>query len=58
MGLIDLIPLKLAKAGWYNGDYQKILNTPIDIIMNIWHYDAFCYEYEKELNLINYNKDD
>lgn len=35
------------------GDYNKILATPIDVIMNIWNYGIFKYEYEKELNLIN-----
>lgn len=55
--MIDVIPLKLARAGYFGGDYLKILNTPVDVIMNIWNYDIFCYEYEKELNIINLQKD-
>ena len=57
IGMIDVIPLKLARAGYFGGDYLKILNTPVDVIMNIWNYDIFCYEYEKELNIINLQKD-
>ena len=39
------------------GDYMKILKTPIDVIIKLWHYILFCREYEDEFYLINNQKD-
>lgn len=44
--------------GINNGDYLKILATPIDVIMNIWNYINFKNEYEKEMHLINTQQKD
>ena len=44
VGLIDIIPLRLMSEGVMGGDYMKILDTPIDVIMNIWNYINFKQE--------------
>lgn len=46
----------LAKAGWFNGNPSAIDNTPVDEVINAYHYEIFCREYEMtefELNREN-----
>lgn len=33
--------MRLAKAGYYNGNPEKILTAPIDIIINILEYEKY-----------------
>lgn len=45
--------MTLAKAGWLGSDPEKILNAPVDIVINAFHYEMFTREYESthfELN--------
>jgi len=46
------IAFRLAKAGYYNGDPQKILKAPIDIIIGILNYEAFEMDLKEAWNEI------
>lgn len=47
--------MTLAKSGYFNSDPQKILETPIDLVMKTYHYEIFAREYEE--TYIELNKD-
>lgn len=36
----------LAKAGWFNGDPSAVDTAPINEVINAYHYEVFCREYE------------
>ena len=57
VGLIEIIPLRLMKEGIMGGDYLKIISTPVDVIIKLWHYIQFCNDYENEMYNINTQKD-
>lgn len=40
------IALTLAKSGLFGGNPQTVLNTPVDIVLEAYHYEAFCKVYE------------
>jgi hypothetical protein len=47
------IALRLAKAGWWQGDPGKVLKAPSDEVMAAFQYENFLSEYERmtyELN--------
>ena len=47
------IALRLAKAGWWQGDPGKVLNAPVDDVLGALQYDNFLNDYERmtfELN--------
>lgn len=48
-----LISVKLAKAGYFNGDPEKVLQAPADIVQNILDYEDFASEYEEEYLALN-----
>ena len=42
-----LIACKVAKAGYYGGDVDKILyEVPYDLVLNAFHYENFINDYE------------
>lgn len=46
----------LAKAGWFNGNPCEIDKSPVDEVINAYHYEIFCRNYEQtaiELNKEN-----
>ena len=36
----------LAKAGWFNGNPSTVDKTPVHEVINAYHYEIFCREYE------------
>jgi len=36
----------LAKSGYFGGDPHRVLHSPIDIVMNVIHFERFEYDYE------------
>lgn len=47
--------LSLAKSGWFNGNPEIIMNTPVDVVMQAYNYEFFTQKYEEtyiELNTI------
>ena len=47
------ISLILAKSGFYGGDPDKVLDAPIDKVLQAYQYEMFLREYEttaRELN--------
>lgn len=41
------IALKLAKAGWWQGDPGRIMNAPANEVMAAAQYENFVSEYER-----------
>ena len=37
----------LAKGGLYGGNPQTVLNTPVDIVMQSYHFNNFMQDYEE-----------
>lgn len=51
-----MIACLLAKTGYFGGNPQIILNSPIDIVLQTYQYEIFTREYEEtyyELNKEN-----
>jgi hypothetical protein len=42
----SFVSVKLAKLGYYGGNPDSILNAPIDIVVNILHYEQYEQDYE------------
>jgi len=38
--------IRLAKAGYYGGSPEAILNAPVDIVMHLIHYEQFEIDIE------------
>lgn len=36
----------LAKNGWWGNSPTAILNAPVDDVINAYHYEIFCREFE------------
>ena len=48
--------MTLAKSGMYNGNPQTVLESPVDIVMQSYHFNNFMQDYEEtsiELNKEN-----
>ena len=45
--------LRLAKAGWFGGDPEKVLEAPGDIVLAILQYETFSAQYERRFIEIN-----
>lgn len=45
--------MQLAKIGYYNGDPEKILEAPVNIVISLLNYEAFERDYEIAYNAIN-----
>lgn len=43
----------LAKEGYFGGNPQTILNTDGGIVLDTFHYEMFCREYEATSILLN-----
>ena len=39
------VALRLAKAGYFQGNPDNILQAPVDTVLNILHYEAFDNDY-------------
>lgn len=51
-----MIALSLAKAGYYNGNPEQVLEGRIDIVLQLFYFEDFCNKYqitEIELNKEN-----
>jgi len=46
-----MIALKLAKNGY--ATYPEILSQNVEIVLEQYHYDNFCTDYENQFNIIN-----
>lgn len=51
-----IIPLILAKSGYFNSNPEVVMNTPIDIVMQTYHYEMFCRQYEETSYELNKEK--
>lgn len=38
--------IRLAKAGYYGGNPEAILNAPVDVVMHLIHYEQFEIDIE------------
>lgn len=48
--------IRLAKAGYFNGDPVAVLRAPVDVVENILSYEDFASEYETEYVELNKEK--
>ena len=48
-----VVALRVAKAGYYGGDLEKILKAEADLVLKALHYSNFCTEYEEEYMELN-----
>jgi hypothetical protein len=51
-----VIALRLAKAGYWGGDPEKVLSAPADMVISAMQYEMYQQEYERtwvELNKEN-----
>lgn len=47
--------IKVAKAGFWGGDFEKIRNAYYEDVMNVFSYECFLEDYEKEFYELNNN---
>jgi hypothetical protein len=47
------ISLRLAKAGWWQGDPGAIMRAPADEVMAAYQYDNFVADYERAVFDLN-----
>lgn len=45
--------LRLAKAGYYQGDPNKVLSAPVNVVIGIIEYEAFVSDYERTYTELN-----
>lgn len=45
--------VKLAKVGYYGGDPLKILDAPVDVVMDILNYEIFDVNYQEAFRELN-----
>lgn len=48
-----LVAVRLAKQGYYDGDPQKVLNAPVDVVEAIISYENFEIDYKEEYLRLN-----
>lgn len=48
-----MIALTLAKAGYYQGDPEKILNARIDLVLQTYNYEMFTRDLETTFSELN-----
>lgn len=49
----EQIAYTLAKSGWYGGNPENVYNSPVDVVINSYHFEIYSREYEStyiELN--------
>lgn len=47
------IALKVAKAGYYNGDPENVLKARVDYVLAVLEYEKFSFDYEAVYMEIN-----
>lgn len=47
------VSLKLAKAGWWQGDPGKVMRAPADEVIAAAQYEAFLPEFERAVIQMN-----
>ena len=47
------VALRVAKAGYFGGDPERVLNARVDLVMAALEYEAFTADYEREYIRIN-----
>lgn len=47
------IALKLAEAGYYGGDPMKVLEAPVDIVLEILRFKTFQKDWEAVFDMLN-----
>jgi hypothetical protein len=47
------VALRLARAGYYSGDPERVLKAPVDIVLAALHFEAFKHEYERTYYALN-----
>lgn len=45
--------MRVAKAGYYSGDVEAVMNAPVNIVQAILDYENFESDYEKEYIKLN-----
>lgn len=48
-----MLALRLAKDGWWGGDPGKVMDAPVEEVLDVIAYDTFRAEYENELFRLN-----
>jgi hypothetical protein len=48
--------VKLAKAGYYGGNPENVLNAPVDMVLSILGYENFEADYQRAFKHINTGK--
>ena len=52
-GMALSIALRLAKAGYWNGDPSRVLKAPAGEVLAAVQYENFCGEYERAIVELN-----
>ena len=47
------VALRIAKAGYYSGDPQKVLEARVDYVLSILEYESFNSDYERVYTELN-----
>jgi hypothetical protein len=50
------IALKIAKAGYYSGDPEKVLMARVDYVLAVLEYEKFTFDYEDVYMELNTSK--
>ena len=53
---IAFVSIRLAHAGYYSGDPQKVREAPVDVVQSILDYEDFRNNYEKKFIELNKQK--
>jgi hypothetical protein len=48
-----VVALRVARAGYYGGDPERVLKASFPMVMAIIQYEDFCNEYERTFHKIN-----
>jgi hypothetical protein len=48
-----MFALSLAKAGYYSGDPEKVLQARVDIVLSLMQYESFRNDYQEVEYFIN-----
>jgi hypothetical protein len=48
-----MFALSLAKAGYYGGDPEKVLQARVDIVLSLMQYESFRNDYQEVEYFIN-----
>lgn len=47
------VAVRLAKAGYFGGDPEQVMNAPVDVVQSILDYEGFESAYEEEYIALN-----